>query len=102
MQADWGNFLQRSKWKSRRMFLKTGFVSSLYSVPAHQVLSDLQDRMQLHRPYIFAMLFESPKGSITVRGSDIFMRLTLFYFKSRLPKADVTPGAEQECWKSGS
>lgn len=65
-------------------------VSSLHSVP---VFSDLKDRMQLHRPYIFAMLFESPKGSITVQGSDIFMRLTLFYFKSRLPKADVTPGA---------
>lgn len=84
------------------MLLKMESVSAQYFVPACHVLSDLQDRTQLHRPYIFAMLFESPKGSITVRGSDIFMRLTLFYFKSRLPKADVTPGAEQECWKSGS
>lgn len=77
-------------------------VSSLYSVLAHQVLSDLQDRTQLPRLYVFAMLFESPKGSIPVRGTDIFMGLTPFYFKSRLLRADGTPGVEQECWGSGS
>lgn len=84
------------------MPLKMESVSSLNSVPAHKVFSDLEDRMQLHWPYIFAMLFESPKGSITVQGSDIFTRLTLFYFKSKLLKADATPGAEQECWEASS
>lgn len=38
------------------------------AILASKVFCDLEDRRQLHCPYIFAMLFDSPKGSITVQG----------------------------------
>lgn len=39
-----------------------------YAGRARRVFCDLEDRMQLHCPYTFAMLFDSPKGSIRVQG----------------------------------
>lgn len=47
---------------------RTCLLSPVYAVFASKVLCDLEDRMQLHCPYIFAMLFDSPKGSVTIHG----------------------------------
>lgn len=61
---------KRRRKESRNTALQDGtcLLSPLYAVVGCKVFCDLEDRMQLHCPSIFAMLFESPKGSIAVQG----------------------------------
>lgn len=61
---------EKEKVSSETLFFKTEYV---YFLPcmlfvASKVFCDLEDRMQLHCPSIFAMLFDSPKGIIAVQG----------------------------------